>query len=253
MVTSQRPSSEVVQVGGTEIAFDDALTVIAGYCLGEEAGPWTAPLAGVGDGPGEFRRGAFAYRTYDCIPAASTTTLEAIDVLVADGLNAEMRAKDIAGVLAVAHQLAAELARIDELGITFWDLTREDLIVPPTRATNPAWPLWRSWTILMGVEGIDIARTHKILHHKRPRVFPLIDNETVRWLNSGGSAWASIHDDLTITSVDWSKLENTVADLLGDSGPVLTRLRLHDILLWTRATGRWAAAHGFGLEARGSL
>ena len=84
----------------------------------------------------------------------------------------------------------------------------EDLIVPPTRTSSPAWPIWRAWSILMGIEGVDIARTHKILHHKRPKVFPLIDNETVTWLRGGESVWAAIHDesgyDLPADLTDWS-------------------------------------------------
>lgn len=239
---------DVVTVGGREIRIDEALTVVAGYCLGEEAVPWAAPSGGIGAPPDEPLRGAFAFRTYDCIPAAPTFSLEPIDVLVADGLNAQMRAKDIAGVLAVAHEVAGELARIDENGVCFWDLAREDLIVPPTRTSSPAWPIWRAWSILMGIEGIDIARTHKILHHKRPKVFPLIDNETVRWLRGGESVWAAIHDELVIARPAWLRLETAVHDLV-DSGPMLTRLRLHDILLWTHATGRWRAAHRYGADA----
>jgi hypothetical protein len=71
-----------------------------------------------------LQRGAFAYRTYDLVVGGATHRTEPIDVLLADGLNAKMLARHIAGVLAVADALSAELARIDEIGARFWDLAR---------------------------------------------------------------------------------------------------------------------------------
>lgn len=202
---------------------------------------------GIGDQPDKRNRGAFAYRTYDCVPAAPTHRIEEVDVLVANGLNAQMRAEEIAGVLAYSEDVSAELARIDENAACFWDLSRDEVQTKPPDDASPAWQVWRAWTILMGVEGINIARTHKILHHKRPSVFPLIDNKTIDLLDRGRSAWAAIHDDLTTTPSAWVRLETTVNALLASKGGVpLTRLRMHDILLWTRATQRWDLALQYG-------
>jgi len=231
------------------VPFEEAFAVIGGYCLGEEGHRWAKPGLSVGDAPDDLRRGPFAYRTYDCIPAAPTCRLEPIDVLVADGLNAQMRAKDIAAVLAVAGDVSDQLARIDEDGTSFTDLARDQVATPPTQASDAAWPVWRAWTILMGVAGIDLARTHKILHHKRPNTFPLIDNQTLGLLSGPQSAWATIYDDLASARPSWTRLEAAVTDLLvSHDGAPITCLRMHDILLWARATGRWDTARDYGAQ-----
>lgn len=235
-------------VARREISFDDARVVVAGYCFGTRTATWKKPSSGVGEKLSTRERGAFAYRTYDCVPAAESGRLEPIDVLVADGLNAEMRARDIAGVLAVADAVGDELARIDP-DVTFWTLSKPEVSVPPIKHDERSWPIWRAWTILVGVKGINVARAHKILHHKRPTVFPLLDNQTVGLLDSK-SPWGAIHEDLTATAPAWSTLESEAANFLASQGgPPLTRLRLHDILLWTRATNNWAEAHRRGKAA----
>lgn len=247
-------SNLAVPVAGMRVPFDEALAGIVGYCFGEEPQRWTKPPWGVGADLSGLTRGAFAYRTYDCVPAAPSNRLEPIDVLVADGLNAQMRARDIAAVLAVAEAVSIQLSAIDANGTRFWDLQREDVATVPTSELSAAWPVWRAWTILMGAKGIDLARTHKILHHKRPEVFPLVDNETYKLLAADRGAWTTIHDDLTSAKQTWERLEGRVNEVLAaNNSPVLTRLRMHDILVWTEATGRRAAAEDHGRRYLGSV
>ena len=100
-----------LRVARRDVSLEEAASVIAGDRLGEEYVRWTTPGSGVGDPPTRLLRGAFAYRTYDCVPTARLGRLEPIDVLVADGLNVQMRARDIAGVLAIADLISEELAR----------------------------------------------------------------------------------------------------------------------------------------------
>lgn len=244
--------AEHVQVADDSVPFDDALAVVVGYCLGQESVEWRMPRTGVGDpvDPGDL--GAFAYCTYDCIRGSSGTGLKAIDILLADGLNAQMRARNIAAALAVAPEVSEYLAQIDE-EVRFWDLARDDVSERPESETAPGWPLWRAWTVLISAPGIERARTHKILHHKRPDVFPLLDNETADYVSP--DPWGKIHDDLLATADAWESLEDQLNDRLrGEAGCVeLTRLRLHDILLWCRATGRTTLAQELGAEilARG--
>ena len=57
----------------------------------------------------------------DHVAPATSTDREPIDVLVADGLNAQMRARDIAGVLAVMREIGGQITRIDESGVKFWE------------------------------------------------------------------------------------------------------------------------------------
>lgn len=229
-------------VAGEGIPLGDAVARILGYCLDPEPVRWFRPLAGVEIEPAEApSRGAHAYRTYDCVPAFEGTSVEFIDIVVADGLNAMMRAKDIACILTVSKQLGGLIEDLDTLGLDFWQFSASELCTRPRAKSERAWPLWAAWTLLMGVEGVDVARCHKILHHKRPRVFPLIDSRTLPFLTGGPYAWASIHDDLTRdgAGTEWAELETIVNQRLRKEGcKDLFRLRMHDILLWLRATGR---------------
>lgn len=82
-------------VAGTPIEYQAAVEIIAGYCFGQEALKPKAPSTGVGPALPARRVGVFAYRTYDCIAPGGWGTLEPIDVLVANGLNARMQASAI--------------------------------------------------------------------------------------------------------------------------------------------------------------
>lgn len=231
---------------GAEVPFDEAVQVVLGYCLGQEGAGWLRTKSGIGGDIESEQVGAFAYATYDRVPGSPGGRLEPIDVLVADGLNAKMLARDIAGALAVAEPVSECLAAI-EPGTTFWGLDRPEVAVAPGSESERAWPIWRAWSILMGVRGLDVARTHKILHHRRPEVFPLLDNETIKLI--GSPSWSSIYDDLTEAPDMWEALEVSVNEsLVAADGVALTRLRLHDILVWCRATDRWAAALAAGAD-----
>jgi hypothetical protein len=85
-----------------------------------------------------------------------------------------MRAGTIAAIRAVAKSVSDALKQLDEHGRFFWDLPPKDIAEVPPEA-SPAWG-WRAWSLLMGAKGVGIAVAHKTLHHKRPSVFPLIDN-----------------------------------------------------------------------------
>jgi hypothetical protein len=85
----------------------------------------------------------------------------------------------------------------------------------------------------MGMPDLDVITTHKILHHKRPDVFPLFDRETARRLGEKG-AWVQIHHELAESRDEWAGLEVWFAGLATGPGDVaLTLLRLHDILVWS--------------------
>lgn len=234
-------------VAKTPIDPQAAVEIIAGYCFGQETlHPKTPPNRAVGPPLSTRHVGAFAYRTYDCIAPSPGDTLEPIDVLVANGLNARMQASAIGAILAVADEISAELKEIPS-NQTFWDLPQKDILSAPDEGSGPAWHLWRAWTILMSLHGVDIATTHKILHHKRPNFFPLIDNQTLPRL--APTSWLTIHEDLQANPAGWQQLESQFSKLTHDPGQVtLTRLRLHDILLWTHVTGRDEAARRLGKD-----
>lgn len=244
-----------VRVIRQTVPVDRARAVVLGYCLGSRKRKvlWQKPTDGVGDPLEDLEIRNFAYGTYDCIPGSKGRGLEPVDVLVANGLNARMASRPVAAVLEVQDEVSHCLRRIPK-AVHFWDLTASEVVKPPDDPRERAWPIWRAWTLLMGIGNVKTARAHKILHHKRPDVFPLLDQKTARCIS--GNQWGAIHDDLTSTVDEWKELEDQVNGVLRTQADCveLTRLRLHDILLWCRATdntrtaarlGRtWLARHG---------
>ena len=77
---------------------------------------------------------------------------------------------------------------------------------------------------------------HKTLHHKRPELFPLLDNKTMGSYLPRDS-WQIIHADLTAFAPEFAALEEWFAGEAAQRGKVgLTRLRMHDIILWLHAS-----------------
>jgi hypothetical protein len=88
------------------------------------------------------------------------------------------------------------------------------------------------------------------LHHRRPALVPLVTRTTwlqlVPHLVEGDSGVAAVvHRELQGNAEAFAALEDVVAGLLGHR---LTRLRLHDLLLWLTATLRLPAAVALGRD-----
>jgi Family of unknown function (DUF6308) len=108
------------------------------------------------------------------------------------------------------------------------------------------------------IHGIRVAKTHKVLHPKRPALYPILDAQLKRlyalqaavWLYQlehleglttadSPPYWAAIRDDLVIGH---DSLERYRIRLAESDDPTLrsmaqlTRLRLLDIIVWTVAT-----------------
>jgi hypothetical protein len=176
----------------------------------------------------------WAYRTYDCLPnpphAFSTT-----DLLAVAALDAGAGAEQYLAMEAVLPDLNEILAHID-LAQTFWTLEREHLGTTPPPEGEPSWWLWRAWALLMGLDGVSVAITYKTLHRKRPRFFPIFDNQTIKKMG-GELAWHVLHCELTNQCAQFSHLEQWFAAEAAKRGGVhLSRLRIHDILLWAATT-----------------
>lgn len=164
-----------------------------------------------------------------------------------------MRARDIAGALAVAVELAAEIERIDAEGTCFWELDRAEVVTEPG-PKDAAWPVWRSWTMLAWRRRY---RPRPQPQDPAPQASPGVPahrQQDGRVPPKRIALWGSIHDDLTTAADAWSCLEGELAERLRSTRlPTPERLRLHDILLWTRATGRREAARDHGARSeRGS-
>lgn len=226
--------------------YTEAQAAIAGYAFGERPLSWQPPrrarVLGPAPAPDLMRR-RWAYQTYDCVPA-SPGPLDAHDILLTAGLNSDIGASTTAGILAIARQVSACLARL--VGSPpFWALNVNHVRAMPPAAT-PGIDIWGAWWLMMGVPGSGVAITHKVLHHKDPHHFPLLDSITLRFYATG-RAWSGIHADLTRNAVDFALLEGWFSGFAQPLGGVpLTQLRLHDILLWLDGRGDRVAAIAAG-------
>ncbi len=244
---------EITLARGTdqEVVVEDPLALIAGYAFAERSLE-----------PDDIRRppdvevpptarARWGYRTYDCVPASSGFALTGVDLTIAAGLNARMNVDRVGAVQAVAELVGESIQHLEDAP-PFWELDRNELDDPTAARTHEWWTV-RAWSLLMSQPDVGVAVTHKTLHHKRPKLFPTLDGVTKRALPKG-RAWATIHEDLTSQAESWAQLESDFAGLvdLARGGVQLTRLRLHDILLWLSTTGEANTARTAGVDWRGS-
>jgi hypothetical protein len=224
--------SGLVIANGVEYTLEQARDTIAGYCLAMRALEWTPSrhYPSFGAPPSVEYVPRWAFWTYDDIPT-SDEDLQSVDLFVAAGLNARLETSHVAAMRALASEAFEALAAIPH-SVTFWELPRDDVRWHPEG--TPSWYLWRAWWLMSGIPEIKIARVHKFLHHKRPRVVPLIDGRTQPCLEAAGgrgNEWLQIHDDLTSNEEAFTQLEDWFNALPGARLPIF-RLRMHDILLW---------------------
>ena len=182
-----------ITVGDAEYTREQAQTVIAGYAFGTVPSHWSPKKPRVGPPPAQTSQHRWAYTTYDCVPP-DPGDIGPNDVIVTAAINSRIGAKTILSVMAVAPEISETLARIPT-SVNFWDQAEEDLREPPAPGTATG-AMWRAWYALMGVRGVDVAVCHKILHHKRPCLYPLLDGIT-EGAYQAGKAWAEIHRELT--------------------------------------------------------
>ena len=195
---------------------------------------------------------SYAYRVYDCVLPADDDEFAWLDVLVVDGINGKMDQAAITALKDAADRAWPHVRRATEraAGRAFWELPEEEVgVAPPPDTTGEA--LSDAWRECFATSGIKTALTHKLLHHKRPALFPLIDNVTAPLLRAhtddAVSLWGVIHRELNANGAAFDALEAAFVLLVdGDDDVPLTRLRLHDVLLWLKASKRWehAVRHG---------
>lgn len=237
-----RADDQVVLAEAISYSIDEARQTLAGYCLALKAFRWSPPRRSrsFGERPREEYVPRWAYSTYDDLPAnRHRPEVREIDILVAAGLNARIGSKEFAALRAVCSEAFDALAMVP-LDVTFWNLPRSEVKHPPQG--SDAWWLTRAWWLLEGARDVGPARAYKVLHHKRPLLVPLLDNETLRPIKAAaeaaghGNTWVQIHDDLTHQKLLFGELESWFNSLPGHRLP-LHRLRIHDVLLWCHVAG----------------
>ncbi len=228
-------------LAGESFSLDDARAVIAGYCFGEETTEPDSPVSAYGEPLPAWRRARFGYRSYDC-QRGPGEGIDIVDIVapvllnVTQGYGVEI----VSNLLAVAPVVNEVIQQVPA-DVAFWTPPREELEESPEGSA--AWLLHRAWYLIESVPGCGVTKTHKILHHAWPRLFPLLDRQTMTRL--GDNLWLAIYDDLTKPDQAplFEDLEVWFATLASTrDGVLLTRLRIYDILLWCRVTGEEAEA-----------
>ena len=218
---------------------DEAEKALAGYAFGTTRLAWSSTVTRTTDAalaaePRATARSRWAYRTYDCAPN-SPHAFGVSDLLAVGALDAGAHSAEYLAVEAILPDLNDALSHVD-LAQTFWDLPRDHLRATPPPELSPSWWLWRSWALLMGLHDVGVAMTYKVLHHKRPWFFPIFDNDTIAAMG-GSLAWQVLHEELNNQEDRFTHLEQWfVAEATNRGGAHLTRLRIHDILLWGSIT-----------------
>jgi hypothetical protein len=215
----------------------EARRVLCGFALSGERLRWQ-PVHRIGVQPTVATQFKWAYRIYDCVPS-TTPNLTVEDVAITAALNSRIGARTMLTIAAIADDVSKCLKAVATQP-PFCQLPRTDLIRYPA-GSSPAAPLWNAWALIRGVAGADIAIPHKVLHRKRPDYFPLLDGNTVLAYKPK-QAWAGIWDNLRNHENEFATLEAWFrGQAQAHDGKELTRLRIHDILLWARVSGQFQA------------
>ena len=232
----------VLAQGKVTVTFEDARRIVGGYAFGREPLRLGKMPTIAGQDPGELDRARWSCAIYDFQPS-DQGPLNYFDIIVSIGLSSQIKEWAIAGMLEMAPFVTEALAHIP-LDKTFWDLPPAEVKQLPDGSN--AWWMNHAVKLLVAVHGVQFTVAHKTLHHKRPLLFPLLDNETVTVLPYKDS-WTIIHDDLANHCAQFEALEQFVAKEVATRGGVqLTRLRIHDILVWTSVKGKSGNASAAG-------
>ena len=238
------PALHLPSAGPEPVPLDTALAAVRGYCRGRRPLRYRSPNEREGRW---VQVAAFGFERFDRRPVPAGP-LGDEDVLVAEGLHGRL---DPAGWTAVRDALDDVQPLADALveraaGRELADLPDEELSVLGEPGTVGA--------ALRSLTELPAPLPHHVtaaLHHRHPALVPLTDRATrlqllphVREGDSGPAA--VVHRELRANAAAFTELQ--VA--LGAEGLRLTRLRLHDVLLWLSATLRLTHAVALGTALR---
>ena len=219
--------------GPDPIPFATALSAVLGYARGRRPLYFRAPNARSGQW---VELPAFGYERFDRRPG-SPAPLGEPDILTAEGLHGRLapdawqamksRLDDVRPLYESVIERAA--------GRRFEELPDDEFSVLAEPGTVGAL-LRQIWLHCAETPGVPAQHVSAALHHHRPSLFPLL-NRTTRWqllphVREGDSGVeAVIHRELRDNAAAFARLERE----LRDRDIPLTRLRLHDVLLWLSA------------------
>ncbi|MCA0146747.1 hypothetical protein [Blastococcus sp. LR1] len=220
--------------GPDPISLDVALAAVLGYARGRRPLFFRAPNVRTGRW---VEIPAFGYARFDARPRGQGPLGEP-DVLTAEGLHGRLDPGAWAQVKQALQDAGPILDGAAEraAGRALWELPDDEFSVLAEPGTVGAF--------LRQVEDPHVAAA---LHHRRPELVPLLARAT-RWqllphVREGDSGPpAVIFRELRANAAAFTRLE---AELASEDVP-LTRLRLHDVLLWLTATLRLPSAVALG-------
>jgi hypothetical protein len=234
--------------GPDPIRVDTAVAAVLGYARGRRPLFFRAPNARTGRW---VELPAFGYERFDRKPRADGPLGEP-DILTAEGLHGRLDPAAWSAVKAVLDDVAPLADGVVEraAGRPIWDLPDDEFSVLAEPGTVGA-GLRRIGQLTAETPGVPPQHVAAALHHRRPGLFPLLVR-TTRWpllphVREGDSGVeAVIHRELRANAAAFDALEGR----LGAHDIALSRLRLHDVLLWLSAGLRLTHAAALGREER---
>ena len=221
--------------GPDPIPLDDAVAAVLGYARGRRPFWFRSPSQPAGSW---VQIPAFGYERFDCRPAEDGDLGDA-DILVAEGLHGRLDPVAWAAVRTMLDHVGPLYESLTDAadGRAFWDLPDDQLSVLGEPGTVGA-ALREIWTRCADTRDVRPEFVSAALHHRRPDLVPHIDPTTLRQLlqhmvEGDSGVEAVVHRELRDNAIAFQALE-TMTDVLlrRDGSAPLTRLRLHDILVW---------------------
>ena len=241
------PDFDLPSAGPDPVPWDAALAAVLGYARGRRPLRFRTPDHPQGRW---FSVLAFGYERFDRQPVDDRSG--DADVLAAEGLHGRL---DPAGWTAVRAALddvrpLAEATVARAAGRAFWELPPEEFSVLAEPGTVGA----ALRAIRLHAESTESVRPDLVtaaLHHRHPDLVPHVDRTTRRqlWPHVGegdSGVEAVVHRELHANVAAFGALEAAAGALLAGGGTPLTRLRLHDVLLWLTGSLRMAHAVALG-------
>lgn len=237
---------QMPSAGPEPIPGDAAVAAVLGYAAARRPLYYRAPNARTGRWA---QVPAFGYERFDRHPVPDAPLGEA-DILTAEGLHGRL-GRDAWTAMAAALpavQEAADDVVARAAGRAFWELPEDEFSVLAEPGTVGA--LLRRVDDLCAEHTVSRWHVAAALHHRRPDLFPLL-HTTTRWAllphgrEGDSGVEAAIHRELRANPAAFDVLEQEVAA----RGVALTRLRLHDVLLWLTGTLRLTHAVAAGRAA----
>lgn len=182
------------------------------------------------------QRHAATIREYDLGHGGDTpNTVTVADLGRMIFMNAGLDGDDAATLLKLANAPTMDWAAIPiDASITDPDVDPDD------DAPSSLWQQMQSCYSVLDVNGLGPAKITKLLHLKRPKLFPILDSFVQRFYRDAGVTrqwWAAIRADVLANTHAWNQLRSAAAASEDHVAclATLSDLRLHDIAVWSTA------------------